>query len=56
MMTMKKLNYETPLCESMQMVAESAMLLAGSPGAPGSDLNPLDPINYAPAISDQIAF
>ena len=40
---MKKLNYETPLCESMQMVAESAMLtgsLFGTEGEAGS-INPI---------------
>ena len=44
-MEMKKSFYETPLCETLEMNLENAML-AGSPGEPGGDLNELAPLNY----------
>ena len=44
-MEMKKSFYETPLCETLEMNLENAMLKA-SPGEPGEELHLLDPLDF----------
>ena len=49
---MSKQNYEIPLCESVKLEFEGAVLAAseldafGSPGMPGNDLDVMDPISF----------
>lgn len=49
---MSKQNYEIPLCESVKLEFEGAVLAAsdpdalGAPGMPGNDLGVLDPISF----------
>ncbi|MBO5596354.1 MAG: hypothetical protein J5917_06235 [Bacteroidales bacterium] len=49
---MNKKNYEIPLCESVKLAFESAVLAAsapdqlGLPGMPGNDLGVLDPLTF----------
>ena len=53
---MSKQNYEIPLCESVELEFEGAVLAAsldpldpdalGAPGMPGNDLGVMDPISF----------
>ena len=49
---MSKQNYEIPLCESVKLEFEGAVLAAseldafGAPGMPGNDLDVMDPISF----------